>query len=61
MQNKATITYSIEQVLDAIFNAWNLVAVHDDGTKRVVLYFLTEKQAQQALQRLDAMMAAENI
>jgi hypothetical protein len=60
MHNKATITYSIERVFDGIFNAWNLVATHDDGTRRVVLYFLTEKQACQALQRLDAMMAAQD-
>jgi hypothetical protein len=37
------------------------VAVHDDGTKRVVLHFLTERQARQALQQMDAMIAAQNI
>jgi hypothetical protein len=42
-------TYVIEQRLDGILNAWNLVAVHGDGTTRVVLHFLTEPQARLAL------------
>jgi hypothetical protein len=36
------ISYSIEQKLDGIFNGWNLVATHDDGTKQVVVHYLTE-------------------
>jgi hypothetical protein len=52
--NERSTTYSIEQKLDGILNAWILVAVHGDGTTRVVLHFLTEPQARQALQVIKA-------
>jgi hypothetical protein len=55
------ITYKIEEKRDDTVAAWTIVAIHADGLKRVVRHSLTEGQARQALQRMEAVMAAEYV
>jgi hypothetical protein len=61
MRRKTAITYSIEQKTNDDSEAWDLVALHDDGWKRMVLTLPTKRQAQRAFGRLEAIMAAQDV
>jgi hypothetical protein len=61
MQNKAVITYSIEQKPSGDPDVWNLVALHNESWKRSVLTLPTKTQAQRALRRIEAIMAAQDV
>jgi hypothetical protein len=61
MQCEAVITYLIEQKPNCDADGWNLVVLHDQGWKRMVLTLPTKRQAKRALGRIEAIMAAQDV